>query len=509
MHANKFGAALVVILLSASSILRAQSYVESALQFSRTHPVGSARIQGIGGAQIALGGDYSSAASNPAGLGMYNRSEFAISPGFNSYNTSSDYFGQNKKQSGSKLTLPGLSLVFNIPNERNKESGYVGGSIAISMVRTNDFNRSVSYQGTNPNTSIIDSFIDQANGSTKDQFDPNGFNYNTPTGLAYYNFLIGPESDRFTNGSTTEYFTDAHKIPTQMETAETSGGTSQWNFAYGGNYKDILFFGAGVGISSLRYKSTKMYGETFNDPDTLHSLHLTENLSIRGSGINASFGATVRPVKFLQVGVSYTTPTYYSLSESYDAQMYTDWGNLDYNGDGKTILGNNINDPAVTDQVVSDYSLTIPSKFNVGVAFLSKYGFITGDLEMSNMANAKYKSTQNQNLDFTGENSDIKTVYKRAISYRMGAEFRYNMFRLRAGYGVQGNALSSIMNFNNQIQTVSGGVGIKRSKFFVDFAMSNSTSKSFYNPYYLGDATPTVDMKHSYLASTVTVGFTF
>jgi len=507
MHANKIGAALIVILLSASSILQAQSYVESALQFSRTHPVGSARIQGIGGAQIALGGDYSSAASNPAGLGMYNRSEFAISPGFNSFNTSSDYFGQNKKQSGSKLTLPGLSLVFNIPNERNKDSGYVGGSIAISMVRTNDFNRSISYQGTNPNTSIIDSFIDQANGQTDDQFQSSGANYNTPVGLAYYNYLIGPESDHFVGGSPTDYFTYAHKIPTQSESTETSGSTSQWNFAYGGNYKDILFFGAGVGISSLRYKSVKMYGETFDDPDTLRSLHLTENLSIRGSGINATVGATVRPVKFLQVGVSYTTPTYYSLSESYNGQMYTDWGGLDYNGDGKTILGNNKNDPAMTDQVISDYSLTIPSKFNAGIAFLSKYGFLTGDIELSNPARAKYKSVQN--LDFSGENSDIKTIYKRVVSYRVGAEFRYSMFRLRAGYGVQGNALQSFMNFNNQIQTVSGGVGIKRAKFYVDFAMSNSTTKSFYNPYYLGDDTPTVDMKHSYLASTVTVGFTF
>jgi hypothetical protein len=140
---------------------------------------------------------------------------------------------------------------------------------------------------------------------------------------------------------------------------------------------------------------------------------------------------------------------------------------------------------------------------------LSKYGFITGDIELSNPAKAKYKSVQNQGLDFSGENSDIKTIYKRAISYRVGAEFRYNIFRVRAGYGVQGNALASFMNFNNQIQTVSGGVGIKKSKFAIDFAMSSITSKSFYNPYYLYEDTPTVDMKHSLLASTLTVGFTF
>ena len=63
----------MLCLLASSSF--AQSYVESALLFSRTVPGGSARIQGMGGSQIALGGDFSSNLSNPAGLGMYNRSE--------------------------------------------------------------------------------------------------------------------------------------------------------------------------------------------------------------------------------------------------------------------------------------------------------------------------------------------------------------------------------------------------------------------------------------------------
>jgi len=508
MRMKIFGVSLIAILLSASSGLFAQSYVESALQFSRTKPWGSARIQGMGGAQIALGGDYSSAGSNPAGIGMYNRSEFAFSPGFNSFNTSSDYFGENEKQSGSKLVLPGISLVFHIPNEKESGIGFQGGSLAITMSRTNDFNRSISYHGTNPNTSIIDSFIDQANGATTDQFsDKGGANYNTPTGLAYYNYLIGAQDILNPPGPNDQYFTDAHKIPFQTEQIQTSGSTSQWNFAYGANFNDILFLGAGVGISSLRFKSQKIYGETFDDPDTLQALQLKEDLSIHGSGINATLGATVRPVSFLQIGVSYTTPTYYSLSESYNAAMSTKWGSFDYFGDGSEILGDNSRNPITTDQVISDYSLTTPSKLNAGIAFLSKYGLVTGDIEMTNLGNVKYSSTQG--FDFSQENSDIKTIYKRTLSYRMGAEFRYKILRVRAGYAMQGNTLAASMNFNNQIQTISGGVGIKQAKFYIDFAMSSSTTKSFYNPYYLYEDTPTVDMKHNFLASTFTVGFTF
>ncbi|HEU5290319.1 MAG TPA: long-chain fatty acid transporter, partial [Cyclobacteriaceae bacterium] len=86
---------LCAILVSAGFSGRAQGFVENALLFSRTKPGGSARIQAMGGAQIALGGDFSSALSNPAGLGMYNRSEITFSPGLNFYNTDAEHLGTN------------------------------------------------------------------------------------------------------------------------------------------------------------------------------------------------------------------------------------------------------------------------------------------------------------------------------------------------------------------------------------------------------------------------------
>ena len=49
----------VLISISAS----AQTYAEEALLFSRINPGGSARIQAMGGSQVALGGDYSAAFS--------------------------------------------------------------------------------------------------------------------------------------------------------------------------------------------------------------------------------------------------------------------------------------------------------------------------------------------------------------------------------------------------------------------------------------------------------------
>src|SRR5690606_21811866 len=63
---------------SAQMVPGAYDYHELALLFSQYNYKGTARIQGIGGAQVSLGGDLSSALSNPAGLGFYNRSEFSF-----------------------------------------------------------------------------------------------------------------------------------------------------------------------------------------------------------------------------------------------------------------------------------------------------------------------------------------------------------------------------------------------------------------------------------------------
>lgn len=500
--ARKF-CALSGMILFITSTSFAQSYVESALLFGRTRPGGSARVQAMGGSQIALGGDYSSALSNPAGLGMYNRSEVTLSPGLSFYKTNADYLGESETASKSTFNIPGLSFMFHMPMDK---SGFVGGTFGISLSRTNDFNRSTSYRGINDDTSIIDAFIDDAFGSTTDQFDD--FQYNTPTGLAYFTYLIGPKSLLGPDEPDDEYFTDVKGIPDQREEIETRGASNQWSFSYGANYKDMLFIGGGIGVTSLRYKSQKIYSEVFDDDPVLNYLQLDESLDIRGNGINVTLGTIVRPVDFLQVGVSYTSPTYYEMTETYSADMSTSWKNFDYYGNGEIILNN---ESAQTDIVTSDYILTTPSKFSAGVAFLSKYGLLTGDVEFTNPAKAKYSSNIS-GISFSQENDDIKSVYKSTVNYRLGGEFRYKIFRVRAGYGVQASAYKKDFDIDNSIKTISGGVGVRLQKFFADFALIQSKGNNLYSPYsfYVYDLpNPVVDIEEKTLSGILTLGFTF
>jgi hypothetical protein len=506
MGSKKFGVALVVILLSASSAALAQGYVESALLFGRTKPYGSARIQGLGGAQIALGGDYSSSLSNPAGLGMFNKSEVTLSTGLSFYKTNSTYKGTSLDESTSRINIPGISFVYHIPNERSTD--FISGALAISLSRVNDFNRSVTYEGRNNQSSIIDSFIDNAWGNTITQFDT--YNFNTPTGLAYYSYLIGPKSITDPSEPDDEYFTDAPLESFQRETIETRGSSSQVNIAYGANYRDILFLGAGIGITSLKYSSEKRYSENYYDDEVVESMTLIEDLSLSGTGVNLTIGAIVRPVSFLQIGTSFTTPTYYAISERYSASMNSVWDeDFDYFGDGSTYPGDYNNEWISTDELVSDYALSTPLKLSGGLAFISKFGFITGDIEWSNFRQTRYSSSDS-GIDFSEDNDQIKsTARKSTITYRIGAEGRFNIFRVRAGYSSQGKMFSNDMNFDNRIRSISAGFGIRKSNFSADFALVRSSTNSFYNPYYSSIETPVVQQKDRVTTGVVTVGFSF
>jgi hypothetical protein len=499
-----FRIALTITVLLLGFDIYSQSYAERAFLFSQANPPGSARIQSLGGSQIAIGGDYSSALSNPAGLGMYNRNEFTFSAGYSAHEVSNNYLGNKNSESKSVFHIPGISYVAKVGRENGS---FLGGSLGISFSRKNDYNRTSRLGGFNNNNSIVDYFIDQANGRTTDQFEEGAENYNSPTGLAYFNYLIGSTEILNPPGPANQYFTDAG-YPTQLEENEVKGASNQWSISYGANFMDKVFLGGGIGISSIRYESQRIFQESF-ESDTLEFINLSENLDIKGTGINLTLGAIVRPVEFIQLGISYTTPTAYSVSQTYEASMGTIWNNFDYFGDQTEILGDNTNDPIATDIVASNYGLTTPSRLSGGIALISEFGFITGDVELTNPGRTKYR-TDTQGISYSTENDEIGDIYSSTINYRVGAEYRKSIFRVRAGYGVQGNTYQDYIESSNSIRTISGGIGIRKKEFYIDFALNHRKGKTLYQPYTFSDGSgPTSDQTNRSVTGMVTVGFPF
>jgi hypothetical protein len=97
------------------------------------------------------------------------------------------------------------------------------------------------------------------------------------------------------------------------------------------------------------------------------------------------------------------------------------------------------------------------------------------------------------------------------LNYRLGAEYRYNIYRVRAGYGVQANTYRDTDAADNTITSISGGAGVRLKKFYIDFALVHSTSKKYgYQPYTFFDGTgPVVSLKSKVTTGMITAGFTF
>lgn len=496
----------------------AQGFVENALLFSRNRPGGSARIQGMGGAQVALGGDYSSAVSNPAGLGMYNRSEFTFSPALNFYNSSSSHLGSGMNDSKTILNIPGISYVRNFPQERGK---FLGGSFGVSYTRTNDFQNAFQYGATTSNASVIDYFIQDATGFDGSSFGDGTFGGDIRTQLGYDNFLI--EDSSSLGGSPMEYYSvlspdDASETRTYQRygNVDMRGAQYQLSFAYGANINDELYLGASLGVSSIRYRFKSTYRESnFNfdlEPNyrPLDYLQMEETIDVTGRGVNLTLGMIYRPASFIQVGASLVTPTFYGLTDTYTATLQTQWNDFDYFGTADP--NDDLNsESSSAEPIVSDYNITTPMKFSTGVAFfLGKYGFVTGDVEFINYSKTKY-SSNTPDVSFAPENDDIRSSFGSAINTRIGAELRYDIFRIRGGYGLQANPYNTGVSSTDFKQTtLSAGAGVRFENFYIDAAWIQTKGNSTFSVFGFSNNTgPVVSLNNTLTSAMLTLGFTF
>ncbi len=477
-------------------------YYEDALRFSQTNQIGTARLTALGGAGSVLGGDVSSAILNPAGLGFFNRSQFVFSPGFNFNRYNSSFLGENSNNEESNLELSNLGVVINFNKSDLVPGGWRGGSLAITLNRTNDYRQRLNYSAFNPNNSIIDAMIDRADG-----FFSNELGGIEQVGFDHYLINPSPTADDL-------YISPVEGFPVQTERITRTGHTDQINLAFGGNYDDKIYLGAGIGIVSSDYTYNRVYTESFDGP-VLSSFSIDERIDVSGTGFNANIGVIVRPTDFIRIGASLTSPTWYSFNEESDAIYTSQYNNYDVanfldNG-ARVIQEDTVLNTlrSETDVFISDYDLRTPLKFNLGAAFfIGKSGFITADIERLNYANAFVSSS-----DFSAisDNKTIENIYESTTNIRLGAEYRYKIFRFRAGYASIGDPTNnSLDQVDRSRTTVSGGFGINFGQYFLDFSYAQTTFDESFTSYRFTDGTgPTANFENKLNNAKLTFGLNF
>lgn len=381
---------ILLILLLAYS-LSPIAYSQDVQRFAERSTIGTARYVGMGGAMTAIGGDPSAAMVNPAGLGLYRRSEISVSIDETIDNT--QQVGSNDTYQRTRFAAPQISAIWAWGNSQ-KQRGLVYNNFMFSLNRLANFNRDIVVKGAGMGMVHTICNITNDEGGVSEEFLVNKPWDNVEIGwlsiLGYEAYLIDPiENNKwkpavdFTDGS--------------LSISET-GTSDQYTLSWAGNISNQWYIGIGLNIPTINYtKHTSLREENKQNSS---AAELKSMFHVSGVGVSGSFGLIYRPIQALRIGASLQTPTILSLSRQSTGDMYS------------TIAGQKY-EVLTPESGVMDIDIASPLRTSVSVAGqLGKIGLIAVQYDYAH----------------SNEMEDIHTL-------RMGAEAQVTRgLFLNAGY---------------------------------------------------------------------------
>ncbi|MBP1663351.1 MAG: hypothetical protein H6Q19_491 [Bacteroidetes bacterium] len=480
---------IVVLAAFVSTFTFAQTEYD-AFKLTQTDLSGSARYMGMGGAFGALGGDATAIKDNPAGLGVYRSSEIAGTLNTMIQSTSSVWSGMTSKEDMLKVNLNSFSYVLAMSSWSEKNSGLMSSNFSFTFNRLRNFNRKVSAASPGSDNSFTDFLAAFSDGYADTDLQENDVNkdpYNNPNNawlsvLGYQNFLINPQEGK----TWSSILSEGEKVVPSTYLFET-GSVSEYGFGWGGNFNNNLFIGANVNMQDLSYNLHSSISENFAQGG---GFDLTSAMSQTGVGFNLKLGAIYLPTNNLRLGVSFHTPTFYSISENTNVQYF------------KT---SEIKDAYLPLQGYShDYKITGPLQAQASAAYLfGKKGLISVEYDYVNYPGMRLGLENGDTQYYKDENQNMPNVYKTGQTLKVGAEYKLSpSFALRAGYALmksanqtdyaQGkslklNSANTNTEYFNQMDTryLTFGAGYRATGWFIDFAYAQKMLDEDMYPYQI------------------------
>lgn len=513
---NKYSFGLLLVVFISSQNLKAQTASE-ALQYSLTRSVATARLNGLGGAMGSLGGDFGAIGINPAGLGLYRKSDFYISLGPSYFQNDALLKGtgnERYEEGKTSFNFNGLGLV--ITNEPIG-SNWKNLSFSLQIAKVADFNQNTYFKGKSPG-SITDRFLELSldpNQSGLIGLDPDELD-DFEAGLAYE---TGALFDPVGNPNQTVYTTDllaysGSAIPKE-QLLKTRGSLHDFSIGFGGNYKEKLALGVVINIPTGTFKrnnSYKEYETTKGEFLPFVNLEFKDKLETEISGVNARLGLIYKPIQALRFGVAWQSPGVLNLKDKFNTELSYTYNN----GRRDTSL------TAYSPDGEFNYRLRTPMQWVLSAAAIGSYGFLSADIDFVDPSSAKYNLTSDSDnpSDYEYEkqlNEDIKKQYKSSIQYRFGGELALSKYRFRAGYELVQQAYKNADEYNSGY---SFGIGYRGNWSYLDFSFRHAKINQSYAPYSTGNSdfdgngtidapSPLVNQDAFYQSFTITLGFKF
>jgi len=465
---------------------------------------GTARYVGMGGAMEALGADVSTIGSNPAGIGLFRRSQLSVSGGLLMQSNGKEY-GDGKKTNASFDQIgfvyttrasrgSNLNFGFNYTKGKNFDfllnaSGKLGNGSQNNQSYLKHVLGSENYGGFDVRKKD-DAYI----GFASPQANFVSWTWNQLDYL-YFNTLL---PDATTAGKFNNYLADSYTFD-----KASTGYVGNYDFNISGSIQDQFYLGLTFGLKDVHYDSESRYNERLSNG--VGDVSVLDIRRITGTGFDITAGIIVRPIASspFRIGAYVKTPTWYDLTTSNVTRI-----DRNTNTSGKNDWGKVPNS--------YDYKLWTPWKFGLSLGHtVGNYLALglTYEFEDHSTLNSRINDGGYYN-DYYGTyyetssadksmNKHTKQALKGVSTLKMGAEYKpTSNLALRLGYNYispkynkdaqkdptivsPGSAYSSSTDFVNWDSTnrFTFGIGYQINKFNVDLAYQYSMQKGTFYPF--------------------------
>jgi hypothetical protein len=466
-----------------------------ALRFSWQPQGATARIQAVGGAMGSLGGDVTATFVNPAGLAFYKTGDFVFTPQYRFGKAKSTYLGRTEKEKTNQFSWGTTGFVFGSGDGKSRVR-----SSAISLVynRTADFNSNILYRGQTNQSSYSQKFLEEIQRNNVKDGNSLSSDYPYGSSLAFNTYWIDTVGGG-TNGNFQFQSRSANILSTglnQENTVENSGGIDEVALGFAANIRDKWLLGGSFGVPYLHYKRIAKFVEADATPNGFNNFNyamVDETLHTTGFGFNIKLGAIYKPSEFWRLGLAFHTPTFFTLTDSYETSITADVekGSLlsDYSLDYTN------NEPSEF-----KYSYLTPFKAIGSISYVLREiqdvtrqkGFLTLDVEYVNYKASSFSSADETSDQSTTDylqklNKAIDNAYKGTFNFRAGGELKFTTIMVRLGAAYYGNPYQNIHGEKGSKLNLSGGLGYRNKGFFVDLTYVHAMNKDVDYAYRLAN----------------------
>lgn len=499
---------LMMALAGASAAMAQDAYNNSVLLGNDLN--GTARYMGMGGALEALGADMTTITTNPAGLGLMRHSNVSASLGMGFQDDAANF----DDKSSSHVNFGHMGFV--ISGGGGGENSYF--NLAMSYHKHRNFNHILSAANALRGASLNKlAYAKQLLGSESNggywldlneqktyvgwvesegqYMNDRAYTY-TQWDHVYSNAFI-PQVDPVTGD---DYFGYAEADMFNFDRAQR-GWVSEFDFALSGNVNNRFFWGFGVAVYDIRYKSYSEYGEGLiaDDGSDLGTTVLADEQKITGQGYDVKFGAILRPVENspFRIGAYVHTPTWYKPTVRNSTTLYnrSKQGNYEHWSSSEEYKYC-YNTPWL-------FGLSIGHTIGKELALGASYEYQKYSAADTRVIDSEYDDGRVESSSDTPQNHIAHESFNGVSTLKLGVEYKpTSEMAIRLGYNYlsapnkksgyrntmvasYSNSYSSTPDYTNWDAThrITAGFGYKIDGWSIDLAYVYNTTKGEFHPY--------------------------